>query len=262
MARKTLKIATFNVNNVNKRLSVLLSWLRKTNPDIVCLQELKAAQHQFPDDALLKAGYSAVWIGEKTWNGVAILSKVGAPIVTRTRLPGDPKDNQARYLEAAIDGLLVVCVYAPNGNPKPGPKFQYKLEWMKRLNRHAHTLLKPGIPAVIAGDFNVVPEPIDIYPTKSWDKDALIQPESRRAFADLLKQGWIDAIRSKHPKQPNYTFWTYWRNRFENDHGLRLDHLLVSPELVDRFAKAGVDREVRAMKNASDHAPAWIVLRN
>jgi exodeoxyribonuclease-3 len=227
----------------------------------VCLQELKAAQSEFPEGALGKAGYAAGWVGQKTWNGVAILSRKSEIVVTRRRLPGDAKDNQSRYIEAAIGGVLVACVYAPNGNPQPGPKFDYKLAWLKRLNAHAGKLLKSGAPAVIAGDFNVVPTPNDIYPTKSWDKDALVQPEGRAAFAKLLKQGWADALRECHPDEPMYTFWSYWRNRFERDSGLRIDHLLLSPTLRSRLQKAGVDRAVRGKSDPSDHAPAWIALK-
>lgn len=255
-----MKIATFNINNVNKRLPNLLAWLRSAKPDIVCLQELKATQDDFPEDALRRAGYSAAWVGQKSWNGVAILARKAEIVVTRRRLPGDPKDSEARYIEAAVSGVIVASLYAPNGNPQPGPKFAAKLAWMKRLNRHAAKLLKSGAPVVLAGDYNVVPAPADIYPTKSWTKDALVQPEPRELFAVLLKQGWTDALRAMHPDQVPYTFWTYWRNRFEQDKGLRIDHLLLDPSLAARLKRAGVDRKVRAAPEASDHAPAWIVL--
>jgi exodeoxyribonuclease III len=254
-----MKIATFNVNNINKRLPNLLSWLRSAKPDAVCLQELKSTQNGFPESDIRKAGYHAVWVGQKTWNGVAILSRKAA-VVTRTRLPGDQHDAQSRYIEAAIGGLLIGCLYAPNGNPQPGPKFDYKLAWMKRLNKHAGTLLKSGAPVVLAGDFNVAPTPLDIYPTTSWNKDALVQPQPRKAYASLLKQGWTDSLRTMHPDKRIYTFWTYWRNRYERDDGLRLDHLLVSPSVRARLKQAGVERAVRGKPNASDHAPAWIVL--
>jgi exodeoxyribonuclease-3 len=256
-----LKLATFNVNNINKRLPNLLTWLKSAKPDVVCLQELKAEQDAFPERVLAEAGYSAAWVGQKSWNGVAILAKRRPVIVTRSRLPGGLGDRQARYIEAAVGGIVVACLYAPNGNPQPGPKFDDKLAWMKRLHKHAGKLLKSGAPVVIAGDFNVAPTALDIYPTKSWDHDALIQPECRKAYARLLGQGWTDAIRCKYPDQRIYTFWTYWRNRFERDDGLRLDHLLLSPELAPRLAKAGVDRIVRAGDAASDHAPVWIVLK-
>jgi exodeoxyribonuclease-3 len=255
-----VKIATFNVNNVNKRLPNLLAWLKSSKPDAVCLQELKAAQSDFPEAALRKAGYAAEWVGQKTWNGVAIIARDAEIIVTRRKLPGDSDDDQSRYIEAAIDGVLVACVYAPNGNPQPGPKFDYKLAWLKRLNAHAGKLLKSRAPVVIAGDFNVVPTLADIYPTKSWDRDALVQPEVRALFAKLLKKGWADALRELHPDEPMYTFWSYWRNRYERDAGLRIDHLLLSPALRPLLVDAGVDRKVRGRTDPSDHAPAWITL--
>jgi len=256
-----MKIATFNINNVNRRLPNLLAWLKAAKPHVVCLQELKAHQDKFPEDALRDACYMSAWVGQKTWNGVAILARNRPPIITRTRLPGDAKDHQSRYIEAAVNGIVIACIYAPNGNPQPGPKFDYKLAWMKRLHRHARTLLKSGAPAIIAGDFNVAPMSLDIYPTQSWDKDALVQPASRKSYASLLKQGWTDSIRTVHPKKRIYTFWTYWRNRYERDDGLRLDHLLISPTVAERLKAAGVDRDVRGRKDASDHAPAWIRLK-
>ncbi len=255
-----MKIATFNVNNVNKRLPNLLAWLRRAAPDVVCLQELKAAQRDFPEEALTRAGYRCAWVGQKTWNGVAILSRAGEPVVTQTALPGDPADTQSRYIEAAVNGVLIASIYAPNGNPQPGPKFDYKLAWLARLARHSRKLLKSGAPVVLAGDYNVVPTPFDIYPTKSWDDDALVQPESRAAFAKIVKLGWTDAIRTMHPDAPMFTFWHYMRNRWARDAGLRLDHLLLSPALAKRLKNAGVDRWVRGEGNASDHAPAWIEL--
>jgi exodeoxyribonuclease-3 len=202
-----------------------------------------------------------VWRGQKTWNGVAILARNAEPVLTRTSLPGDRDDHEARYIEAAVKGIIVGCLYAPNGNPQPGPKFDYKLTWLKRLNKHAAQLLASGMPVVLAGDFNVVPDAADIYPTKSWDKDALIQPKSRAAFKSLVDQGWTDAIRTLHPAKPMFTFWDYKRNRWPRDAGLRLDHLLLSPAVAPRLIKAGVDRKVRGEEGASDHAPAWIVLK-
>lgn len=255
-----MKIATFNVNNINRRLPNLLQWLKAARPDIVCLQELKAAEAEFPAAKIEKAGYRAVWCGQRTWNGVAILSHGGAPIVTRTALPGDAKDTQSRYLEAAVDGVLIGCIYLPNGNPQPGPKFDYKLAWFKRLTAHAKKLLAQDVPAVLAGDYNVAPTELDIYKTRSWDNDALIQPESRAAFAKLIKQGWTDAIRARHPDAPMFTFWHYMRNRWPRDAGLRLDHLLLSPRLAKQLKDAGVDRVVRGKPNASDHAPVWVEL--
>jgi len=255
-----MKIATFNINNVNKRLANLLEWLEESEPDVVCLQELKAAQNAFPEDAINQAGYDAVWVGQKTWNGVAILSRIGEPLVTCRQLPGDGKDTQARYIEAAVQGVLIACIYAPNGNPQPGPKFDYKLQWLERLRRRATELRKMGAPVVLAGDFNVVPAEFDIYPTKSWDKDALVQPEARAAFRKLVGRSWTDTLRELHPHERIYTFWHYMRNRWERDAGLRIDHLLLSPNLRDRLMAAGVDREVRGRENASDHAPVWIEL--
>ncbi|MBR0735613.1 exodeoxyribonuclease III [Bradyrhizobium liaoningense] len=256
-----MKIATFNINNINRRLPNLLAWLRAAKPDVVALQELKASDGEFPAAAIEKAGYGAVWRGQKTWNGVAILARNADPVLTRDRLPGRPGDPEARYIEAAVRGVIVTSIYLPNGNPQPGPKFDYKLDWFARLQRHAKTFIKQDLPVVLAGDYNVAPIEIDIYPTRSRDKDALIQPKSRAAFASLVAQGWRDAIRERHPEQRIYTFWDYKRNRWARDAGLRLDHLLLSPALAPRLAKAGVDRKIRGEDGASDHAPAWIVLR-
>ena len=255
-----MKIATFNINNINRRLDNLLAWLRSARPDIACLQELKASDNEFPLRAIEKAGYRAVFHGQKTWNGVAILSRKSDPVLTRTELPGDDGDRESRYIEAAVSGVIVACIYAPNGNPQPGPKFDYKLDWLRRLRLHAARLLRQDLPVVLAGDYNVAPTGLDIYPTRSWDKDALIQPKSRAAFAALVAQGWTDAIRTLHPSKPMFTFWHYKRNRWARDAGLRLDHLLLSPALASRLVKAGVDRKVRGEDGASDHAPAWIVL--
>ncbi len=256
-----MKIATFNINNVNKRLANLVNWLREA-PDVVCLQELKATDSEFPVAAIEKASYDAVWRGEKSWNGVAILGRDGEPIVTRTALPGDAADTQSRYIEAAINGVLIATLYAPNGNPQPGPKFKYKLAWMKRLLAHASELYALDAPVVLAGDYNVVPTDADIYPTKSYAKNALVQPGPRALFRQILDQGWIDAIRTMHSDAPMYTFWDYKRNRWQRDAGLRIDHLLLNPKAAKRLVGAGVDREVRGLEGASDHAPAWIVLRD
>jgi exodeoxyribonuclease-3 len=257
-----LKIATFNVNNINKRLPHLLAWLKRSKPDVACLQELKCETTAFPEQTLARAGYAAVWEGQRSWNGVAILSRGMRPVITRRTLPGDPKDHQARYIEAAVSGILIASIYMPNGNPQPGPKFDYKLTWMKRFARHATTLKRKGVPVILAGDYNVAPTEIDIYPTKSWRKDALVQPAPRAVFTKLIKNGWADAIRSLNPDKRIYTFWTYWRHRYEQDHGLRLDHLLLSEQLRPRLMKGGVDRKVRGLENASDHAPVWIELSN
>jgi len=256
-----MKIATFNINNINRRLPNLISWLRRAKPDIVGLQELKCADAEFPAATLGKAGYAAVWRGQKTWNGVAILSRVGEPVTTRLALPGDREDLQSRYIEAAVNGVLVGCLYLPNGNPQPGPKFDYKLRWFRRLSAHARKLLKTNVPVALIGDFNVAPTDEDIYATRSWDNDALIHPQSRAAYARLLKQGWTDALRKTHPDQRIYTFWDYKRNRWARDAGLRLDHVLLGPILAKRLEAAGVDRTERGREGASDHAPVWVELR-
>ncbi len=257
-----MKIATFNINNVNKRLANLTAWLAAAKPDVVCLQELKARQGDFPRTALEEAGYGAVWRGQPTWNGVAILARGASPVMTRDALPGDDADSQARYIEAAVNGVLIASLYAPNGNPQPGPKFAYKLAWSERLIAHAEELFAANVPVVLAGDYNIVPEPRDIYPTSSYDKNALVQPESREVFRRLVDQGWVDAIRKRHPDATVYTFWDYMRNRWPRDAGLRLDHLLLSRKAARRLTGAGVDREVRGEDNASDHAPTWITLKD
>jgi exodeoxyribonuclease-3 len=255
-----MKIATFNINNVKRRLPNLIRWLRAAKPDVVCLQELKCADAEFPTQAIERAGYGAVWHGQKTWNGVAILARDAEPVLTRTELPGDRSDKEARYIEAAVNGVIVASLYLPNGNPQPGPKFDYKLDWFRRLKLQAAKFLKQDLPVVLAGDYNVAPTGLDIYPTRSWDKDALIQPKSRAAFKALIEQGWTDAIRVKHPSKPMFTFWDYKRNRWPRDAGLRLDHLLLSRKVAPRLVEAGVDRKLRGEEGASDHAPAWIVL--
>jgi len=255
-----VKIATFNINNVNKRLENLLAWLAKGAPDVVCLQELKAEQRAFPADAIRPLGYEAVWQGERSWNGVAILARGCKPVLTRSSLPGNPEDRQARYIEAAVNGVLIASLYLPNGNPQPGPKFDYKLAWFERLIAHAAQLRTAGVPVVLAGDYNVVPTVRDIYQTRSLDDNALIQPASRQAFARMLTQGWTDALRRLHPDGPLWTFWDYKRERWPADKGMRLDHFLLSPELSERLVEGGVERWVRGEENASDHAPAWITL--
>jgi exodeoxyribonuclease III len=256
-----MKVATFNINNINRRLPNLLGWLQQAKPDIVSLQELKSTDDDFPRSAIERAGYGAVWHGQKAWNGVAILARKTDPVLIRTELPGKASDRQARYIEAAVKGIVVTSLYLPNGNPQPGPKFDYKLDWFRRLGMHAAKFIDQDIPVVLAGDYNVAPTELDIYPTKSWNKDALVQPKSRAAFKTLMAQGWTDAIRALHPAAPMFTFWDYKRNRWPRDAGLRLDHLLVSPILAPRLRRAGVDRFVRGEDGASDHAPAWIVLR-
>lgn len=260
MKLATVKLASFNINNINRRLPVLLEWLEAAEPDIVCLQELKAADTQFPQSALAKAGYGAVWKGQSAWNGVAILARGTEPVLTRDTLPGDDTDREARYIEAAVSGILVACLYAPNGNPQPGPKFIAKLRWTDRLIAHAADLLAEHIPVVLAGDYNIVPEARDIYPTRSYDDNALLQPACRAQFARLRQQGWTDALRALAPSETLYTFWDYRRERWARNAGLRLDHLLVSPDLVPRLRRFGIDRDVRGASEASDHAPVWIEL--
>ncbi|PWB29936.1 exodeoxyribonuclease III [Stenotrophomonas sp. SPM] len=256
--RKTLRIATFNVNGIGPRLPHLLAWLDREAPDIVALQELKATDAAFPVAALERAGYGAIWCGEARWNGVAVLARNAMPIESRRRLPGDPKDSQSRYLEAAVHGIVVGALYLPNGNPQPGPKFDYKLRWMQRLLGHARSLVDLPHPAVLMGDFNVIPSDLDVYDPKAWKRDALFQPEVRDAFERLLAQGWTDALRKVHGEQFIYTFWDYFRQHAERDRGLRIDHLLINPVLAPRLKDAGVDRWVRLQDKASDHAPTWI----
>lgn len=260
-AQSVWKFATFNINNVNRRLANLLAWLERAQPSAVCLQELKATDDRFPEPELRAAGYQAIWRGQRTYNGVAILSRIGEPHPTHLRLPGDPDDAQSRYVEAAVKGVLVASVYLPNGNPQPGPKFDYKLRWFDRLIEHAASLYRLDAPVVLAGDFNVVPSDQDIYPSRSWDKDALLQPESRACFRRLLAQGWVDAVRTLHSDQPMYSFWDYKRDRWRRDAGLRIDFLLLNRLAAARLVEAGVDRAVRGEENASDHAPVWATLR-
>jgi exodeoxyribonuclease-3 len=255
-----VKIATFNVNGINGRLSVLLQWLGEAVPDIVCLQELKAPQEKFPLAAINEAGYGALWRGQKSWNGVAILARGTEPIETRRELPGDMHDEQSRYLEAAVNGLLICCLYMPNGNPAPGPKFDYKLRWFARLLSHAQQLLDQKTPSILIGDFNVMPTDLDVYKPERWVDDALFRPEVRELYAELLAQGWIDSLRRLHPDDRIYTFWDYFRNAYQRNAGLRIDHLLLSPQLKGRLREAAVDVAVRGWPKASDHAPTWIRL--
>jgi exodeoxyribonuclease III len=253
-----MRIATYNVNGINGRLANVLDWLGEAVPDIVCLQELRAPDDKFPAAALRKAAYGAVWHGEKSWNGVAILARGSEPKLIRRGLPGDPDDTHSRYIEASVNGVTVGCLYLPNGNPAPGPKFDYKLRWFARLAEHAGTLLASDTPVVLAGDYNVMPTEIDVYAPERWVDDALFRPEVREAFRRLVSRGWTDALRALHPDERIYTFWKYFRNAFARDAGLRIDHLLLSPSLSSRLIAAGVDREVRAREHASDHAPAWV----
>lgn len=255
-----MKIATYNVNGVNGRLPVLLRWLGETAPDTVCLQELKAPQEKFPEKAIQEAGYHAIWHGQKSWNGVAILTRKEQPEEVRRVLPGDEEDSHSRYIEASVSGVLVCCLYLPNGNPAPGPKFDYKLRWFERLTAHAASLLASGMPVVLAGDYNVMPTEMDVYKPERWLDDALFRPEVRSAFKTLVAQGWTDAIRKLYPDEKIYTFWDYFRNAYGRDAGLRIDHFLLSPHLGCRLIAAGVDRHVRGWGKSSDHAPVWIEL--
>lgn len=255
-----MKIATYNVNGINGRLPVLLRWLEETAPDVACLQELKAPQEKFPEQAILDAGYEAVWHGQKSWNGVAILSRVGKPEELRRELPGDSEDAHSRYIEAMVNDIVVGCLYLPNGNPAPGPKFDYKLQWFERLSAHAAGLMKSGKPVVLTGDYNVMPTEQDVYKPERWVDDALFRPETREAFKKLMSQGWTDALRKLYPNETIYTFWDYFRNAYSRNAGLRIDHFLLSPKLDRRLIGAGVDREVRGWEKTSDHAPVWIEL--
>ncbi|HVY74732.1 MAG TPA: exodeoxyribonuclease III [Puia sp.] len=255
-----MKIATYNVNGVNGRLPVLLQWLRESAPDIVCLQELKAPAEKFPEQAIRDLGSFAIWHGQKSWNGVAILARSGLPEEVRRVLPGDPEDLHSRYIEAKIDGLRIGCLYLPNGNPAPGPKFDYKLGWFKRFTDHARSLLAERTPVILAGDYNVMPTDLDVYKPERWVDDALFRPEVRAAYKSLVEQGWTDALRKLHPNETIYTFWDYFRNAYERNAGLRIDHFLLSPEVDRQLTAAGVDRYVRGWEKTSDHAPVWIEL--
>lgn len=257
-----MKIATYNVNGVNGRLPVLVRWLKEAKPDIVCLQELKAPHEKFPEKAIRDAGYHAIWHGQKSWNGVAILSRKDELREMRRALPGDPEDMHSRYIEAIVNGMVVGCLYLPNGNPYPGPKFEYKLSWFKRLSAHAKKLLAQDVPVVLAGDYNVIPAELDVYKPERWLDDALFRKEVRAAFKRLVDQGWTDAIRKLFPREKIYTFWDYFRNAYARDAGLRIDHFLLSSHLKKRLTAAGVDKHVRGWEKTSDHAPVWIQLKD
>ena len=257
---RRLRIASYNINGINGRLAILTAWLEEFRPDIVGLQELKCTDEQFPADTIESLGYSAIWHGQKSWNGVALLSRVGDPVEIRRALPGDPNLEQSRYIEAAICGLLIGNMYAPNGNPKPGPKFEYKLAWLDSLAVHAQALLESGVPALLMGDFNVIPTGEDVYKPERWLKDALFAPEAREQYRALVGQGWTDAIRHLFPDKRIYSFWPYWRNSFERDAGIRIDHFLLSRTLAKKLKGAGVDRTPRGWEKTSDHAPVWAEL--
>lgn len=257
-----MRIATYNVNGVNGRLPVLLRWLKERKPDVVCLQELKAPEEKFPEEAIKEAGYFAIWHGQKSWNGVAILCRHQIPKEITRVLPGDDEDAHSRYIEASINDIVIGCLYLPNGNPAPGPKFDYKLKWFHRLHKHAVKLLKNNQPVLLAGDFNVMPTEMDVYKPERWVEDALFRPEIRAAFKKLTTQGWTDALRKLYPEEIIYTFWDYFRNAYSRNAGLRIDHFLLSPELDKRLLAGGVDRNVRGWEKTSDHAPVWIELKD
>jgi len=256
-----MKIATYNVNSINARLGILLRWLQETSPDVVCLQELKAPPEKFPEGAIRAAGYGSIWHGQKSWNGVAILAKQGDPLEVRRVLPGDPEDAHSRYIEAKVGDVVIGCLYLPNGNPAPGPKFDYKLRWLERFMLHSAELLASGSAVVLAGDFNIIPTEADVYKPERWLDDALFRPEVRAQYAKLLQAGWVDALRTIHPDATLYTFWDYFRNAYGRDAGLRIDHLLLSPSIAGRLLDAGVDKQVRGWEKSSDHAPVWISLK-
>ncbi len=255
-----MRIATYNINGLNARGPVLMRWLEQTRPDVACLQELKSPQERFVQQELRDLGYEAIWHGQKSWNGVAILARAGLPVETLRGLPGDADDAQSRYLEAEVGGLTVVCLYLPNGNPAPGPKFDYKLAWFERFIRRAAELMASGKPVVLAGDYNVIPTGRDVYKPERWVDDALFRPETREAFERLKAQGWTDALRTLHPDATIYTFFDYFRNAFQRNAGLRIDHFLLSPALLPRLRAGGVDLDVRGWEKSSDHAPVWIEL--
>ncbi|HWH63801.1 MAG TPA: exodeoxyribonuclease III [Ginsengibacter sp.] len=255
-----MKIATYNINGVNGHLPILLRWLSETSPDVACLQELKAPQEKFPEKAIEDAGYNAIWHGQKSWNGVAILSRIGKPEEVRRVLPGDPEDSHSRYIEAIVNGITIGCIYLPNGNPAPGPKLDYKMRWFERLTIHAAELFASGVPVVLTGDYNVMPTELDVYKPERWVDDALFRPEVRAAFKTLVSQGWTDAIRKLYPEEIIYTFWDYFRDAYSRNAGLRIDHFLLSPHLAKSLTAAGVDRNVRGWEKSSDHAPVWIEL--
>lgn len=257
-----MKIVTYNVNGIKARLPRLIEYMAEDSPDVVCLQELKASNETFPEAEIRDAGYGAAWHGQKSWNGVAVLAKGADPVERGRGLAGEPEDEHSRYLECEIDGLVVASIYLPNGNPRPGPKFNYKLRWIDRLARRARKLLDEETPTVLAGDFNVIPNDDDTWSVRAMADDALTQPESRAGYRALLAQGWTDALRTHHPKGDVWTFWDYQAGAWPRDAGFRIDHLLLSPAVADRMIAAGVDKAYRGREKASDHAPTWVRLRD
>jgi exodeoxyribonuclease III len=257
-----MKIATYNVNGVNGRLPVVLRWLKESKPDVACLQELRTPDEKFPEKAFADIGYNSIWHGQKSWNGVAVLAKNKLELKEAGRgLPGDPEDLQSRYIEAMVNGILICCLYLPNGNPAPGPKFDYKMAWLERLIIKARKLIKLQTPVILLGDYNVVPTDLDAYKPERWVKDAVFFPEAKAAYKRLLKQGWTDAIRKLYPEQKIFTYWDYFRNAFARDAGIRMDHILLNPALKNKLLKGAVDRHVRSWEKTSDHAPVWVEIK-
>lgn len=256
-----MKLVTYNVNGIKARLPRLLEYLAEQQPDIVCLQELKSSDETFPISDIEAAGYRAVWHGQKAFNGVAVLSRGEPPVERQRGLVGEPEDEHSRYLECTVGDLTVASIYLPNGNPQPGPKFDYKLRWMERLRARAAELLTEESPVVLAGDFNVIPHEDDTFSVRAMSEDALMQPESRQAYRRLLAQGWTDGLRWRWPGGGVWTFWDYQAGAWQRDAGFRIDHLLLSPQAADRLADAGVDKAYRGREKASDHAPTWVRLR-
>ena len=253
-----MKIATYNVNGINARLPVLLRWLEETEPDVACLQELKAPLEKIPEQAIKDAGYHAIWHGQKSWNGVAILSRNEPPEEIIRILPGDPEDLHSRYIEAKVNNIIIGCLYLPNGNPTPGPKFDFKMRWFERLTLHTAELLSLDKPVILTGDFNVIPTELDVYKPERWVKDALFLPEVRAAFRTLTEQGWTDALRKLYPDEVIYTYFDFFRNAYARNAGMRIDHFLLSPHFDNRLVNAGVNHDVRGWEKTSDHVPVWI----
>lgn len=256
-----MKIVTYNVNGIKARLPRLIEYLTEAQPDVVCLQELKSSDETFPEAEIRAAGYGAVWHGQKGFNGVAVLARGVDPVERQRGLAGGPEDEHSRYLECEVFGLVIASIYLPNGNPVPGPKFDYKLRWFERLQARARALLAEERPVILAGDYNVIPNDDDTFSVKAMAADALMQPESRHGYRALLAQGWTDALRTRYPKGGVWTFWDYQAGAWQRDAGFRIDHLLLSPAVADRLAEAGVDKDHRGREKASDHAPTWVRLR-
>jgi len=256
-----IKVASFNINGIKARLPRLLEWLEETRPTIACLQEIKSMDENFPAAELEKIGYRTIWHGQKGFNGVAILTDGEAPVEVQRGLAGEPEDDHSRYIEADVAGIRVACIYLPNGNPQPGPKFDYKLRWMARLRTRMAEIAAEEVPAVVLGDYNVIPEDKDVWSPAAMANDALMQPESRDAYSRLLGDGWTDALNLHNPRGGIWTYWDYQAGAWQRDHGFRIDHALLSPELADRLVACGVDKSHRGREKASDHAPVWVQFR-